>query len=151
MKKFYTGLVVCAFLSFSAKAQQAITVNQRHTPRPAVFSKFPDKFEVDTVQLRKAFAAEILDTVTIRLSVKHQFTGVVTDKVQHSSTLQTLNIRSGQFSGAMMHISLNSAPDAEQPIRARIIHPQKGDVLVLSQENKRYFLVKEEQQFFLAE
>jgi hypothetical protein len=51
----------------------------------------------------------------------------------------------------MMNISLNTAPDVEQPLRARILHPRKGDVMVLSQENGKYVFRKEEQQFFLAE
>ncbi|MGN6421418.1 MAG: hypothetical protein ACTHMC_28145 [Pseudobacter sp.] len=151
MKIFYTGLVVSAFLSVSAKAQQAITVKQHHTPKPAVFTKFPGKFEVDLTPFRKAFASDISDTVSIRLSAHHSFRGVITDKVQHSPTLRTLNIKSAEFSGAMMFISLNTATDAEQPVNIRILHPRKADVMVLTQEAGKYFLVKEEQQFFLAE
>ncbi|HVK47956.1 MAG TPA: hypothetical protein VM488_08935 [Pseudobacter sp.] len=151
MKIFYTGLVVSAFLSMSVKAQQAITVKQHHTPKPAVFTKFPAKFEVDLAPFRRAFASSIDDTVSIRLSAHHTFRGVIIDKVQHSPTLRALNIKSAEFSGAMMHISLNTSPDAEQPVNVRIIHPRKADVIVLSQEAGKYFLVKEEQQFFLAE
>lgn len=151
MKIFYTGLVVSAFLSMSARAQHAITVKQQHTPKPAVFTKFPGKFEVDLAPFRSAFASAILDSVSIRLSAHHSFRGVITDKVQHSPTLRTLNIRSAEFSGAMMHMSLNTAPGADQPVSVRIIHPRKADVMVLLQEDGKYFLVKEEQQFFLAE
>lgn len=151
MKIFYTGLVVSAFLSVSAQAQHAITVKQHHTPKPAVFTKFPGKFEVDLAPFRRAFAAEISDSISIRLSARHTFRGVIIDKVQHSPTLLALNIKSAEYSGAMMHISLNTAPDADQPVSVRIIHPRKADVIVLTQEAGKYFLVKEEQQFFLAE
>jgi len=151
MQNIYSGLVVCLLLSLTAHSQQAISVKQRYSPRPAVFSRFPNRFEIDPQQLKKAFTASVNDTVTIQLSKQHAFTGVVIDKVQQSPTLLTLNIKSEQLSGAMMHISYNTAPDAVQTFRARIVHPQKGDVMMLSREDKKYFLLKEEQQFFLAE
>lgn len=151
MKPFYSGLVVCLLLTRSASAQQHIQVEQQSETKTAVFTKFPGKFEVDADQLRQLFSANIKDSVTIQLSRQHQFRGVVLDKVQQSPNVTSINIRSLQHSGALMHLSLNTAPDAAQPIRGRIIHPRKGDVMVLTLENKKYFLVKEEQQFFLAE
>lgn len=151
MKIFYSGLVVFLCVSSSAKAQQAISVQQHRTVHPAVFQNLPNSFEADQSAIRKAFSAAIGDTVRIQLSRRHAFTGVVIDKVQQSPTLLTINIRSFQFSGAMMHISLNTAPGVEQPLRSKIIHPKKGDVMVLLQENDKYVFRKEEQQFLLAE
>ncbi|NML20630.1 hypothetical protein HHL16_07080 [Pseudoflavitalea sp. G-6-1-2] len=151
MKPFYSGLVVCLILTQSASAQQHLQVEQQAEPKAAVFTKYPGKFEIDADQLQRVFSANIKDSVTIQLSRNHQFKGVVLDKVQQSPNVTSINIRSAQFSGAMMHLSLNTAPDADQPIRGRIIHPRKGDVMVLTKEDKKYFLVKEEQQFFLAE
>lgn len=151
MKLFYSGLVVFLLSVSSATAQQAIQVQQHRTVHPAVFHRFPNSFEVDQWQLLKAFSAGIGDTVRIQLSKKHAFSGVVTDKVQQSPSLLTLNIRGLQFEGAMMHISHNTASDVEQTIRARILHPKKGDVMVLEQEEGKYLFRKEEQQFFLAE
>lgn len=151
MKIFYSGLVVFLLSSVSTSAQQAIQVQQRRTIHPAVFQQFPNSFEVDQLQLRKTFSAGIGDTLRIQLSQKHHFSGVVTDKVQQHPNLLTMNIRGLQFSGAMMHLSYDTSPEAEQAIRARILHPRKGDVMVLVQENKKYLFRKEEQQFFLAE
>lgn len=151
MKIFYSGLVVFLCVSMSATAQQAISVQQHRTVHPAVFQNLPNSFEADQTALKKAFSASINDTVRIRLSRQHEFTGVVIDKVQQSPTLLTINIRSLQFAGALMHMSLNSAPDVEQPVRARILHPKKGDVMLLTMENSKYIFRKEEQQFHLAE
>lgn len=151
MKLFYSGLVVFLLSSVSATAQQAITVQQHRTIHPAVFQSFPNSFEVDAWQLLKAFSAAINDTVTIKLNRQYTFTGVVIDKVQHSPTLLTLNIRSLQFEGALMHMSYNSSTEVEQSIQARILHPKKGDMMILSQENNKYVFRKEEQQFILAE
>lgn len=151
MKLFYSGLVVSLLSLSTATAQQAIQVQQHRTVHPAVFQQFPNSFEVDQSQLLKAFSARIGDTVSIQLSKKHAFSGVVTDKVQQTSSLLTLNIRGLQFAGAMMHISQNTATDVEQPVRARILHPKKGDVMTLVLEENKYFFRKEEQQFFLAE
>jgi hypothetical protein len=151
MKIFYSGLAVFLLSSVSTSAQQAIQVQQRRTIHPAVFQQFPNSFEVDQLQLRKVFSASIGDTLRIRLSPKHHFAGVVTDKVQPSPNLLTLNIRGLQFEGAMMHLSYDTSQEVEQALRARILHPRKGDVMVLVLENNKYLFRKEEQQFFLAE
>lgn len=153
MKNLYPGLVVFCLLSFPAIAQetQAVAVKQHIPDKPLLFAKTPDKLECDPGQLQQIFAAAIHDTITVRFSRHFTFKGIVSEKVQQSTELLSVNVQSLNFPGALLNISLLTLPHTTQQIRGRIIHPQRGDVLQLTRENDKYFLVKRSQKFFLAE
>jgi hypothetical protein len=152
MKNLYaTGLlVVCLYFSTSTKAQDATLVKQHIPDKPLLFAALPEKFECTLPELEKASASRTTDKVSLQFG-KFIFTGEVIARVQQSEHVQSINIRSTNYPGALFNISITTADDNSKHISGRVIHPQSGDVLVLTEENNRYFLRKQPQKFFMTE
>lgn len=152
MKNLYaTGLlVVCLYLSTIAKAQDATLVKQQIPDKPLLFAALPEKFECTLPELEKASASRTTDKISLQFG-KFVFTGEVVARVQRSANVQSINIRSTNYPGALFNMSITTEADNSRHISGRIIHPQSGDVLILTEENNRYFLRKQPQKFFMTE
>jgi hypothetical protein len=152
MKNHYaTGfLVVCLFVSTVALAQDPTHVKQHIPDKPLLFAALPDKFECTLPELEKASASRTTEKISLQFG-KFVFTGEVTARVQRSENVQSINIRSTNYPGALFNISFPPVADNTKKISGRIIHPQSGDVLILSEENNRYFLRKQQQKYFMTE
>ena len=151
MKNFYLSLAISLLVSTSSSAQGPIGLNQRTSGKPMLFARVASKTAVDSNLLLQTFKAAIQDTLTIRFNDHYTFTGVLMEKVQHSSELLSINLRSLDVPGALLTLSLLTPTDSNQRITGRIIHPRGGDVLQLVREKKHYYLVKQAQKFFVTE
>jgi hypothetical protein len=152
MKNLYaTGfLVVCLFVSIDVAAQDPSLVKQQIPDKPLLFAALPEKFECTLPELEKASASRTDDKVRLQFG-KFIFAGEVIARVQRSETVESINIRSTNYPGALFNISITTQADNSKTISGRIIHPQSGDVLILTEENNRYFLRKQPQKFFMTE
>ena len=152
MKNLYTAglLVVCSLFACTTSAQPTIAVKQQIPDKPLQFSSLPDKFECSLPILEKAVSSRATEKVSLRFG-KFTFTGDVMERVQQSKEVVSINIRSTNFPGALFNISVQTQPDNTRIINGCIINPQSGDVLILTQENNRYYLQKQQQKFFMTE
>ena len=152
MKNLYaTGfLVVCLFVSINVAAQDPSLVKQQIPDKPMLFAALPEKFECTLPELEKASASRTDDKVSLQFG-KFVFNGKVIARVQRSENVQSINIRSTNYPGALFNISITTQADNSKTISGRIIHPQSGDVLILTEENNRYFMRKQPQKFFMTE
>ena len=152
MKNLYaTGfLVVCLFVSTIAFAQEPTLVKQHIPDKPLLFAALPDKFECTLPELEKASASRTSDKVSLKFG-KFIFDGEIIARVQRSANVESINIRSTNYPGALFNISIITEADNSKKISGRIIHPQSGDVLILTEENNRYYLRKQQQKFFMTE
>lgn len=151
MKNYCLCLVVYSLCSFTTVAQEPIGLHQQTSSKPLLFSRIANRTTCDAGILLKAFKGQVQDTITLQLSPEYSFTGVLTEKVQHSPELLSINLRSVTNPGALFHLSLLTPTHTTRRITGRIIHPQSGDVLQLIQEQGNYILVKQSQKLFLAE
>lgn len=154
MKNHYvaTGLVVvCLFITTAAVAQNPILTPKQGLPnKPMQFSRLPEKFECSIPELQKAASSRISNTVSLKFG-QTTFDGEVVDRIQQSAQVMSMNIRSTNYPGALFNIAFVTQPDGTQKVSGRVINPNSGDVLVLTQENNRYYLVKQQQKFFMTE
>lgn len=153
MKNLYaTGfLVVCLLGSTIAFAQDPDPLIKQHIPgKPLLFAALPEKFECSLAELEKASTSRANDKISFQFG-KFVFTGEIITRVQRSENVESINIRSTNYPGALFNISIFTEADNTKTIRGRIIHPQSGDVLILEQENNKYFLRKQPQKFFMTE
>ena len=150
MKKLYVAglLVVCLHFVHILSAQPP--VKQQIPDKPLQFSRLPEKFECDFTVLKTVSSSRTEDQVTLQFG-KFTFTGQVAERVQKSAYVESVNIRSTNYPGALFNISIHNQPGQPQRITGRIINPQSGDVLVLVEENNRYYLQKVPQKFFMTE
>lgn len=152
MKNLYaTGfLVVCLLASSVAAAQEPPFVKQQIPDKPLLFSALPEKFECSLPELEKLSNSRTSSDISLRFG-KVSFTGEVVARVQRSANVESINIRLTNFPGALFNLSITTQADNSKKISGRIIHPQSGDVLVLTEENNRYYLHKQPQKFFMTE
>lgn len=138
-------------LFFSASAQEAIAVRQFIPDKPLLFSKVPQQSICNKAALEASFDAKAGDTLSIALSPQLTFKGIITEKVQRSPVLLSMNLRALDGSGAFLNITRLSLPDKAPQLKARLMHPDKGDVLLLTKQNDQYLLVKRPQKFLMAD
>ena len=65
--------------------------------------------------------------------------------------MTTINIRLTNYDQALFTISRISGKDEKESFTGRIVHRNYGDVLLLVQENEKFYLRKEKQSLFLVE
>ena len=149
MKNLYAVRLAALFLfvTTTVYSQKPVSVQP---DKPLVFSQFPDKSECNITSLKNVFSSRSNDNISIELG-KFVFTGQIIEKVQQSPQVLSMNIRSSNLSGAIFSISIITLPDNTQHFTGRIINPQAGDVLVLTEENNRYFLQKKSLKFFMTD
>jgi hypothetical protein len=142
-------LVVCtiAFQSISAQLQPVI---QKPVPKAFTLAQLPEKLEFNGSLLQRVSAIRKSENISLPLG-NFEFAGQVTDKVQRAAGVVSMNIRSTNFPGALFTLSVITDADNKQKLVGRIINPQSDEVLVLTEENNKYFLVKQAKQFFMTE
>jgi len=153
MKNLYvTGFLAACVLAFhTSTAQEPIAVKQTLLNKPLLFSHLPEKIACNFAELQKVFYDKKADSISMKLSGQFTFEGEVMEKVQRSSGSLSLNLRSVNYPGTIFNITFTSRPGKSPKITGRIFNPKSGDVLILSEENNQYFLLKQPQQFFMTE
>jgi hypothetical protein len=144
------GLLVACFAFQSISAQQPVT--QKPVLNKATFSltQLPHKLECNFPALQRLSATRKLENVTLPLG-NFEFTGQVVDKVQRSSGVVSMNIRSTNFPGSLFTVSVITEADHTQKLVGRIFNPNSNEVLILTEENNRYFLVKQPRELSMTE
>ncbi len=153
MKNRYTAgflglLLVCCIVT---KAQEPIPVKQHISDKPFLFTQLPDRSDCITEELIQLFRTEPSSGIVIHLSGNLVLRGVISEKVQRSPAITSINIKLSNYPGALFNITLNTESKSTTKITGRIIHPQSGDVLILTEDNSTYYLKKQLQKFFMTE
>ena len=150
MKNLNAGLlVVCIFAFQSISAQQQPTLQQPVLNRATNLTQLPSKLECNVPALQKLSSTRIADKVALTLG-NFEFAGELIDKVQPEKGVQSMNIRSTSIPGAFCTVSVITRDDNTQKLVGRIINPQSDEVLVLTEENNRYFWVKKPKAHFMV-
>ena len=145
------GLLVACILAFqSITAQQPVTQKPVLNTKAYTLTQLPQKLPCNVTALQKLSLRARLENVTMPFG-DFEFTGQVIDKVQRSAGVLSMNIRSTNIPGAMFTISVITDANNTQKMVGRIINPKSDEVLVLTEENNQYFLVKQPREFFMTE
>lgn len=152
MKNLYTpGILAVLLLLVQTMSAQEFPAARLATDKPQLFQHFPQKLSCNANSFLPLFDASVNDEIIIEPAPGRVLKGQVIEKVQRNEVVLSLNIRLSNFPGALLNLSRITLPFSIQQVRGRILHPQSGDVLLLTQEKGNYFLVKQSQTHFLAE
>jgi hypothetical protein len=145
------GLLVACIFAFQSISAQQQTITQKPVLNKATsIGQLPPKLACNTFTLQKLSTLRISDKIDLELG-DYGFSGQLVEKVQHTAGLVSMNIRSTSMPGALCTVSVITQPDNTQKLVGRIINPQSDEVLVLTEENNRYFWVKKSKQYFLVD
>lgn len=144
------GLMLpCLFAGLSTNAQQPA----RRIPdiaKQALFTPLPKRFECNTPALKKLTNSRVAEIISLQLDAV-KFDGEVVEKIQRSPGVTSMNIRLSNYPGSLFTISVITEADNSQKLVGRIVNPNSDEILVLTEENNRYFFVKEPRRFLMTE
>jgi len=144
------GIVLC-LNSLQLTAQVKAPLNSIQAEKPLLFTDLPQKFSVSILAIEKIFAGSSSGNVKIPIDNNRIIQGVISEKLQRSKQLTTINIRLPQYQQALFTISKITGENQKVNYTGRIIHIDYGDVLLLKQENQQLFMLKEKQSLLLVE
>ena len=142
-------LVACIFAFQSISAQQETGTLKTTLLKAKTLAQLPSKLECNTLAVQNLSSRRISDKVALNLG-NFEFAGELVDKVQPEQGVQSMNIRSTSIPGALCTVSVITQDDNTQKLVGRIINPQSDEVLVLTEENNRYFWIKKNKAHFLV-
>lgn len=145
------GLLVACIFAFQSISAQQEPVNPKTTLLKArTLAQLPSKLECNTPALKNLVTQRISDKVALSLG-NFEFAGELVENVRPSAGVQSMNIRSTSMPGALCTVSVITQNDNSQKLIGRIINPQSDEVLVLTEENNRYYWVKKPKAHFLVD
>lgn len=139
--------VLCSCFSV-VYGQGPVPVKQQIPDKPFLFSQFPEKTYCSSQDLLRLFKLEAASNTTIQLTGAQALRATVIEKIERNASVTSINVRLTEYKDALFNLTYNSQTNK---INGRVIHPQSGDVLVLTEEGGRYYLKKELQKFFMTE
>lgn len=137
------SLMLCSL--FSMAQTQQVPVNEPDYNRPKLFNNLPEKISFNPESFFSLQNKQAGAPVSISLSDEQQipFEGTfVSSAERNAGKLQSLVIRSTNYSGATFSMSKVINADGSVVYTGRWISFKHGDIYVLQKSDGRYFLVK---------
>src|SRR6478735_150048 len=135
------GLLVACIIAFQSIFAQQEPVNPKlNLLKAKTLAQLPSKLECNTPALQKLSTLRTSDKVALNLG-NFEFAGELVENVRPSAGVQSMNIRSTSMPGVMCTVSVITQDDNTQKLVGRIINPQSDEVMVLTEENNRYYWV----------
>ena len=129
---------------------QELPLKQKADKKPLLFQHVPNKTGINPSEFLKTLHLKKSDDVTISISPEITFTGKVIERVEQKDLI-SVNILLTNYDNALLNLSITTQPDHSKKIAGRIIHPQRGDALIISEEDGKYYLTKQPAQYFMVE
>lgn len=152
MKNLYAAgyLAILLFTVQSLSAQTDPPVNQHPAEKPKLFNDLAAKTEFSEADLRRIFNSSISEKVNFKLNTSLFTDAVITEKVQKSKGLTSINCTLPAFNNALFNLSMINT-DGVIRFTGRIVSRDHGDILLLQKENGKYFFIKQQQKFTMVE
>jgi len=144
MKNLVRGFI-CLFTFFICLQSNAQTppVREPDLNRPSLFQTLPNKISCRINDLSAFLESEIGRPVSFSLANNLNFQGIVSSVAsKFDNKLNSVVIRSTNFSGAALSFSRITKEDGTFSYVGRIISFQHGDAYEINLENGQYFFVK---------
>jgi hypothetical protein len=151
IQKLLFLVLISQSMPFLLSAQVSRPVKSSNPEKPMIFSGLPERSDLPANTLRQLFALNLADNATIPLSRNVVFKGTVVAKVQRDQGVLSVNILSTNFPGTLLNISLIRQPNAPERIIGRFLNPANGDVLLIEQQDDRFYIAKDLQKFVMTE
>jgi hypothetical protein len=139
--------LVCIFICATAVAQNKAPLNEPDLNKPKLFADLPEQIAIDITELKSLLANNTRSGKDVTVSFTDKkvpaFSGkVIAAASKYQNTIQTLSIRSSNFSGATLTLSSFTLPDGTVSYTGRIISFSHGDAYMLEKRDDQYILIK---------
>lgn len=152
----FLGVLYCSIITASAQTisplndkNTILAPRQQLTEKPRLFARLPERFTVGKPILDKLFT-----TGSRHISAGNQefpFEGEVIEKVQKNPNVVSVNIRLSNYEGAILNVSRIINSDLSVSYVGRAVNINSGDILLLKNENGKFYFTKEKQSLTMVE
>ena len=151
VQKLLFLVLISQSIPFVLTAQASIPVKSTNPEKPMIFSGLPERFEFSASVLRHLFTLPLNEDISVSLSRNFVFKGTVAAKVQRNVNVLSVNILSTNFPGTLLNLSLIRQPGQSEKIIGRFLNPRSGDVLIIEQQNDRFYITRDLQKFVMTD
>ncbi|MBE7173798.1 MAG: hypothetical protein INR73_24710 [Williamsia sp.] len=141
--------LLCNLLHLSVSAQ--VPVRQSLPNKPLLFNQLSSKTNISAVQLEQLFSLDADQHVKIPLGSGTYLTGVVKEKVARNKHVTNVTIECTNYDGALLTVSRIGGTGSSITYLGRVVNIRYGDVLLLTGQDDRYYLVKEKASLVIVE
>lgn len=118
--------------------------------KPRLFSRLPEKFIIGKPKLEKLFTATT-KRIASAADAEFPFEGEILERVQKNPNVVSVNIRLSNYDGAILNVSRIINSDLSVSYIGRAININSGDVLLLKNENGKFYFTKEKRSLIMIE
>lgn len=144
MKNLYMTLL-CLYCILSSAEGQTVPFRDPDHNRPRLFQHLPDTIQVNFEELKTLLAGTVGQPVSMQLSnqVVFPFQGNVSSvSSKHGNTIQSVVIRSQNYSDANLTLTKVQWPDGSTSYQGRLMSFRHGDLFELRKRAGEYVWVK---------
>ena len=150
------GLLLLLFIFAQIVSAQKTTPDKVVVPRqltiekPSLFINFPEKLQIEKQRLDQVFTTR-LNRVSLPADKGISFDGTILEKVQKNPNVVSINIRLHNYDSSLLNISRIIQSDLSVTYTARILNIKNGDILLLKNEDGRFYFIREKQSLVIVE
>ena len=145
---------LCATLLFQfslLRAQTAPDFTKHQTEKPKLFERIPSRFAIVTSAFEKIFSFSVNEKVVIPLGANTFLEGTVSDKVQQSPEVMSVNIIASNYQGALFTISRIAIPGQPVAYTGRLLGKKYDDAFDMKMLGKELVFARQKQSSLVAE
>ena len=147
-----TALSLLLVLQFSILSAQALPEFTKQQPeKTKLFERIPTRFAVVTSAFEKIFSFKVNEKVVLPLGANTFLEGTVTEKVQQSAQVTSVNIIASNYQGALFTISRIAITGQPVTYTGRLVSMKHGDAFTLSMQGNELVFAKQKQSGLVAE
>ena len=147
-----TALFVILVLQYTVLNAQALPEFNKIQPEKAkLFERIPSRFAVVSSAFEKIFSFKLNEKVVLPLGTNTFLEGTVTEKVQQSPEVTSVNIIASNYQGALFTISRIAIPGQPVTYTGRLVSLKHGDAFMMTMQGKELVFAKQKQSSLVAE
>lgn len=153
----FLGVLYCTLSTVSAQTispdkniNKVLVPRQLLTEKPHLFSHLPAKFVVGRPKLDNLFLGTT-KRISSATDPEFPFEGEITERVQKNPNVVSVNIKLSNYNGAILNVSRIINSDLSVSYIGRAVNVNNGDVLLLKNEDGKFYFTQEKQSLSMVE
>jgi|GEM_PF-584503 len=148
---FNGGIVLCLALSLNGFSQQHKIADNNASSQPLLFKNLQAKTNCPLSVIDKSFNYNKGRQIILNIDSNLTLTGEVLEKSQPDPQVETINVRCTNYNNALLTLSRIKQENGSVSYTGILHNRTSGDVLLLVNENGRYFFKKQQRSLVIAD
>ncbi|MBV4356515.1 hypothetical protein [Pinibacter aurantiacus] len=148
---FNGGIVLCLALSLNGFSQQRKIAENTTSPQPLLFKNLQTKTNCSLSVIDKSFNYNKGRQIILNIDSNLTIAGEVLEKSQPDPQVETINVRCTNYNNALLTLSRIKQENGSVSYTGIMHNRASGDVLLLVNENGRYFFKKQQRSLVIAD